>query len=167
MLKEVDVETAIKRKYPEGVVLVVTKDKRGKVNFAPVSWATNASNNPRTWIISLYKGHRTTKNIQSTKEFVICFPSKKQAKDVSYCGRVSGNKVDKSKKCKFTLLKSKIIKVPLIEDSVACFECKLLKEVRLPKIDHIVFIGAVLKAYISNEKKRLFHWGNYKVDIIK
>lgn len=166
-MKEVDVEVAIHKKYPEGVVLVVTKDKKGKVNFAPICWATNASYTPRTWIIATHKTHLTTKNIRDTKEFVICFPSKKQSKDVSYCGRISGKKINKVKKCKFKLIKSKKVKVPIIENSVACFECKLLKEVKLPKIDHVIFIGAVLKAYVSNEKKRLFHWGNYKVDIVK
>jgi len=166
-MREVDVKTALKRKYPESVVLVITMDKEGKVNFAPICWATNASRKPRTWVLAVNKVHRTTKNIRNTKEFVICFPSEKQIEDVSYCGKVSGNEVNKVKKCKFDLIKSKRIKVPLIENSVACFECKLFKEIRLPKIDHIIFIGEVLTAYISNEKKRLFHWGNYKLDIVK
>ena len=165
-MRAVDIETALKRKYPEGVVLVVTTDGK-KVNFAPVSWITNASRRSRSWVLSLYKGHRTTKNIEKNKEFVVCFPSEKQKKDVSYCGTVSGNDVDKLKKCKFTLTTAKNVKAPLIKDSVACFECKLLKEVVVPKSNHVIIIGEIVAAYVSKEKKRLFHWGNYKLNVIK
>lgn len=163
-MKKATIKAAIDTKYPEGVVLISCVNKNGKINFTPISWATNVSFKPRCWVLCMHKDHFSTKAILETREFVLCFPSKKQAKDVSYCGSVSGWDVDKTKKCRFKLLKAKEIKAPLIENSVACFECKLIE--KLKTLDYMIFIGKVLNAYTSKEKKRLFHIGGYKLKTV-
>ena len=156
-MKQVDMEKAVKKRYPERVALVVCKDGKGMVDVTPVGWFTLCNSEPRCWAISLHHKHYSHKVISETNEFVLCLPSYSQKKDILYCGNVSGWDEDKLKKCEFKTIPSKKVKPPLIEDCVACFECKVVEKAKAP--DHTVFIGEVLVAYISDRKDKVYNLG--------
>lgn len=156
-MKQVDIETAVKKRYPEGVALVVCKDEKGMVDVTPIGWFMLCNSEPRCWAISLYHKHYSHKIISETGEFVLCLPSYSQKKDILYCGSVSGWDEDKLKKCKSETVPSKKVKPPILKDCIACFECKVIEKIRAP--DHTIFVGEVLAAYISDRKDKVYNLG--------
>lgn len=158
-----EIKKAMRAKYPENVALIIAKDKKGKVDITPICYFTNASfvPYPETWAISLWKNHYSTSVIKKTKEFVLCIPSLKQKKDVSYCGHTSGRNTNKLEKTSFKTISSQKIKPPMIKDSIACFECKLIKNILI--YNQMLFIGKIVAAKYFKRGKKIYHHGNYKL----
>jgi len=156
-MKEMAAEDAIKKRHPEGVALVVCKDENGKVDVTPIGWFTLCNSKPRRWAICLYNKHYSHKIISETKEYSLCFPSYRQKNDVLYCGSVHGWDEDKLKKCKFKTVPSQTINPPIIEESIACFECKVVNTCDAG--DHTIFIGEIVASYVSDRKDKLYNLG--------
>lgn len=129
----------------------------GKVDLTPIGWFTLCNSKPRCFAICLFNKHFSHKVISDTKEFVLCFPSYSQKKDILYCGSVHGWDVDKLEKCKLKIIPSKTVKPPLIKDSIACFECKVINTCNAG--DHTIFIGEILISYISDRKDKVYNLG--------
>jgi len=156
---EVEWSEAIRRKYPEPVVLVVSCDREGRPNVMPAGWSMVTSAVPPMLAVSI--GHRryTHKLIEETGEFVIVFPSEVMGDLINYTGSCSGRDVDKFKEYNIETLKSKYVRPPLIKDAVACFECKVRG--KLVTGDHTIFAGEVLASYVSEKyKDRLYNFGD-------
>ena len=156
-MRQIDTEAAIKKRYPEGVALVVCKDAKGKASVTPIGWFTLCNSKPRCWAICLYNKHYSHNVISRTREYVLCLPSYSQRKDILYCGSISGWKEDKLKHCKFKTVRAKKIKPPILENSIACFECKVIKTCNAG--DHTIFIGEILASYISGRKDKTYNLG--------
>ena len=159
-MKKVNIEESIKKRHPEGVALIVCRDKK-KTSVTPIGWFMLCNSDPRCWAISLYHKHYSHKVISETKEFVLCLPSCSQKKDILYCGNVHGWNVDKLKNCNLKTIPSKKVKPPIIENSIACFECKVIKTCNLK--DHTIFIGEILTSYISDRKDKVYNLGERKL----
>lgn len=157
-MKKVEIEEALKFRCPEIVVLVVTKSAEDKIDITPIGWAMLGSSNPRTWAVGIAKRHYSHKAILDTKEFMVCLPHVSQKKDVLFCGSCSGWKVDKIPKTKFKILPAKKVKTPLIDKSLACFECKLIDQMETS--DHTIFLGEIVAAYTSGERDGLINLGH-------
>lgn len=164
-MKKVDINEALSFRHPEIVVLVVTKSKNGKINIAPIGWAMLGSSNPRTWAIGIAKQHYTHKAIMDSKEFTICLPSFEQKKDVLFCGTHTGWKINKLPKTKFKLLPATKVSSPLIDKTLACFECKLIDQ--LQTFDHTIFLGEIVAAHVSDRNNGLINIGHSKLVKIK
>ncbi len=164
---EVKIEEALGRRFPEQLALIVSRDLGGKINFCPIGYFCLASHNPRVWMIGVYKDHYTNKVISYTKEFVLCIPSMEQANDLLYCGSHHGWEVDKVKHTNFVLKDSKFIKVPFVENSVASFECKVIRDVVVG--DHTSFFGQVSAAHVSNKtwRDRIYNWDDKRLGNLK
>jgi len=161
-----DIEKAKKAKYPENVALIITSDRKGRIDITPICWFTNASwRFHETWAINLWKGHYSTELIKKNKEFVLCIPSIEQKKDISFCGSVSGRNVNKLEKCNFDIIKSSKVKTPMIKNSIACFECKLIKSMLV--YNQMLFVGEVVAARYFKKAKKVYHFGKYKLGAIK
>ena len=156
-MKLIDNEIAIKKRHPEGVALIVCKDNNGKVNITPIGWYTICNSKPQCFAICPYHKHFSHKVISETKEFVLCLPSYSQKKDILYCGSVHGWDVNKLEHCQLKVLPSKKVKPPIIEDSIACFECKVIKSTNVG--DHTIFIGEIVESYISDRKDKVYNLG--------
>jgi len=160
-MKEVGWPEAVRRKYPEPVVLVVSCDASGKPNVMPAGWSMVSSGRPPMLAISVGHGRYTHKLIEETNEFVLVFPSEEMKSLIDYTGSCSGRDVDKFAKYKIETIKSKHVKPPLIKDAVACFECRVRG--KLVSGDHTIFAGEVLASYISDKyKHRLYNFGDGK-----
>ena len=85
------------------------------------------------------------------------YNSQSQRKDILYCGSVSGWKEDKFKHCKFKTIRSKKVKPPILENSIACFVCKVTKTCNTG--DHTIFIGEILVSYVSGRKDKTYNLG--------
>ncbi|MCJ7728489.1 MAG: flavin reductase, partial [Sedimentisphaerales bacterium] len=75
MQKQVKFEQAVRTKYPEQVVIVIARDKKGKANPVTLGWSMFASGTPPMMAIAVHKGHYTVKCIRHSKCFTIVFPS--------------------------------------------------------------------------------------------
>lgn len=162
-----DTEEALKHRFPEAVALIVSKDKKGKINLCPIGYFSLITWEPKVWSIALYKSHYSTKVIDDTDEFVLCLPSIQQVKSVLYSGSVHGWSLDKTIKIDLKFGKSRKIRPPFIEDSIACFECKVIQK-HIVK-DHALFLGEVVSSYQSDKdwKEKIYNWDDKTLGTIK
>jgi len=160
-----EIRKAMTAKYPEDVALIVTKDREGRVDVTPICYFMNASFRPypETWAISLWKNHYSTELIKKNKD--LCIPSFKQKKDVSFCGSVSGRYVNKLERCNFKLIPSKKVEPPMIKNCIACFECKVIKKMLV--YNQMMFIGKVVAAKYFGGRKKIYHFGHYRLRAIR
>jgi len=123
----------------------VTIDEHGKPNIMGAGWWTFTSVRP--WMVAVSIGHPryTHECLEHCKEFVLCFPSEKQAKGAWLCGTKSGRKIDKFAQGEFTAIPSKFVKPPVIKDSTVAFECRVVSELECG--DHTLYNGEVLAAH--------------------
>ena len=162
MQKKSENNVAIKRKYPEPVILVIVKDKHGKYNPVPCSWAMVASGEPLMFAFALANERYSLDAVRKAGEFVISFPSESMADAVAYYGSCSGEDIDKFKEKPVHgwTEKAESIDSLILKDSVANFECILESEHTAG--DHIIIFARVLKSWENNDSsiKRLFNVGS-------
>jgi flavin reductase (DIM6/NTAB) family NADH-FMN oxidoreductase RutF len=164
MQKKVNISKALKRKYPEQVVLVTTRKPDGVVNVMAVGWTAIASGEPLMFMLGIDDGAYTYDLIRKTKEFTVAFPNEKMAKEVLFAGTRHGRNCDKIAESGLRIQKADKIKAPLIADAVANFECKLV-DIYRPG-DCPLIIGKVLAAHenVHSVVKRLYTVGaGYKM----
>jgi flavin reductase (DIM6/NTAB) family NADH-FMN oxidoreductase RutF len=159
---ETSVQKAWKRKYPEQVSWAISVDCEGKADIISLGWCMPTSFDPPMIAISVGKTRYSQKLISESREFVLAFPSEEMGKEVLYCGTHSGRDVDKFKETGLVAVPAKKVRPPLIEGCVANFECRVVGEIETG--DHTIFVGEIVAAHVSEEKKRrLYNLGDYKL----
>lgn len=166
MLKKIDTEVALNKRFPEAIALVVSKSNDGKITVCPVGYFALAAFNPKTWAISVYREHSTNKFIKETSEFVLCLPSFEQIDNVLIAGSGHYDK-DKMEKLDFEFSDVRTSQVPIIDGSVACFVCKVVEQVDVG--DHTTFFGEIVESYISDKtwEEKIYNWDNKNLGNIK
>ena len=134
--------------FPMQSVLVTCNDEKGKTNVITIAWHTTISRKPPLYGMSFAPTRHSYENIQ-TKEFVINFAPFELVEKIHFCGTHTGRKTDKIKETNLTLIPSKKIKTPYIEECFAHFECKLHKTIELG--DHQLIIGEVVNVLIKED----------------
>lgn len=158
----VDHESAVTRKYPEGVAIVIAKDGEGKFNPITVCWLMRTSFDPPMLAVSIGKARHSRAAIHDSGEFVVSIASAKMSQDAVFFGSVSGQDIDKlAERGTETLPATKIDGV-LLANAVANFECKLIGEVETG--DHVLFIGQIVAAHMHEDPDLggLYALGDYK-----
>ncbi|MBN1267992.1 MAG: flavin reductase family protein [Kiritimatiellae bacterium] len=151
MQKRTTVEQAFKRKYPEPVVLVTSRDKAGRPNVMAVGWTAIVSSGPWMFLLGIDSEALTFPNIRKTREFVIAYPHERMGKAVLHAGSVHGHGRDKLAEAKLKAQKASKVKAPLVADAVANFECKLVRIVTPG--DCPLVIGEVVAAHVNTNSK--------------
>jgi len=160
-MRKVLAEEALKRKYPEWIVLVVAADQEGRADVMPAGWCMVTSGHPPMLAVSIHPQRYTHKLLREAGEFVIAFPSVGQGPAVWYCGSHSGRHVDKIANTDLELLPASEIKAPLIKGAVANFECRLVSQ--MDTGDHTIFVGKVVAAHVEDEAPgRLVNFGDFR-----
>ena len=77
-------QQALRRKYPEQVVLVTTRGRNGRANVMAVGWIACASMEPPMFVLGIDQDAFTYRLIRETKEFVVAFPNEKMGKETLY-----------------------------------------------------------------------------------
>ena len=158
-MREVSFGEAMKRKYPEWVVLVVTLDGRGQVDLMPAGWAMIASHQPPMFAIAVGHTRYTHETIQAGKEFVVAFPSPGMEAATLYCGTHSGRDVDKLARTNLQVSPARHVKPPLIKGCIVNLECRLASAT--PAGDHTIFVGEVVASHVEDDvEKRLVNFGD-------
>jgi flavin reductase (DIM6/NTAB) family NADH-FMN oxidoreductase RutF len=103
--------------------------------------------------ISLAPKRYSASLIKTTQEFVINFIPYSLVEAAHYCGTHSGKKIDKVCKTGLTLIPSKKVSTPMIQEGYAHLECKLRQSISLG--DHLFFIGEVVA--VSSDENAFEH----------
>ncbi len=154
-MKSVEMREAINRKYPEWIFQLVTVDEAGKPNAMPAGWCTFCSGDPVMMAVSVAFARYTYELMEKSEEFVLALPNPEQKEAVYYCGTHSGRDVNKFEETKLETVPAAKVDVPLIEDSVACYECR--KTDSLVTGDHKIYAGEVVAAHLSEEFSRTLY----------
>lgn len=148
-MNEISMDTAIELGSPYPYTLVVTLNKQGKPNVMGLSWWTFTSLVPPMIAISVGQSRYTHECIQGCMEFVLCFPSKEQAKAAWLCGIKSGRKIDKLAATGLTTTPSKVVRPPIIERATVAYECKVVGMLECG--DHTLYNGEVVVVHGNPE----------------
>jgi flavin reductase (DIM6/NTAB) family NADH-FMN oxidoreductase RutF len=160
-MREIKPEEALKRKYPESIVLVSCCGEEGRPNLIPLGWSMQTSFSPPMIAISVGKTRYSHKLIRKTKEFVLTFPGIDMEEEILFCGTHSGREIDKIKELKLKTLPAETVKPPLIEKAMVNMECRVTGS--LDTGDHTIFAGQIIKAHVSDKEiKKLYTVGHFK-----
>lgn len=159
MQKITTVEEAWGRKYPEQVVLAITRNTEGRVNLMAIGWVCICSDEPPMFLIGIDDNAYTLELIRESKEFVIAYPSSTMAKETLYVGTTHGHREDKGKISGLEFAPAEKIDVPILADAVANFECRFVTEYRPGNCPLIV--GEVVASQVNSDEeiKRLVNLG--------
>lgn len=107
------------------VLIVAAYDEQGKANAMNAAWGGIFTD--ETIGICLSEGHKTTKNILTTKAFTVSMATADRVVACDYVGIVSGNKEpDKFAKAGFTAVRSEVVNAPIIQELPMTLECELV-----------------------------------------
>jgi len=149
------------RKFITNVGLVTSTGSFGD-NVMAAEWTHHISYKPGLIAICLMKHEATLDNIRETKEFGVSLCSTDQAVMSSVSGGNTGketNKINALKELGFGFYPGKEIKSLMVKDAALNVECKLVKEIELG--DHIMMIGEVIAASITDKEPLAYHQGRY------
>lgn len=127
--------------YPIPAVMVTSGDMENS-NIMTVAWTGIVNSDPALVYISVRKARYSYNLIKENKEFVINLTTEDLAYATDWCGVRSGAKFDKFKEMKLTKEKANFVKCPLIKESPASIECKVIDEKDFGS--HTMFLGEVL-----------------------
>ncbi len=164
MQKISTIEEAWARKYPEQVVLAITRNRDGRVNLMAIGWVCIASDEPPMFIIGIDDNAYTLELLRESREFVIAYPAGNMAQETIYVGTTHGHNEDKALKSGLKFAPATMVEVPLLADAVANFECRLVEEYRPGNCPLIV--GEVVACHVNSDESitRLVNFGQgYKL----
>lgn len=130
MQKITTIEKAWQRKYPEQVVLCVTRSAEGKINIMTIGWVSIVSDDPVMYMVGIDDPAYTLELIRQQKEFVLAFPAKSMAEAALFCGTVHGHNCNKGLESGLEFAPAALVNVPILSDAVVNLECKLVAEYR-------------------------------------
>ena len=128
-------------------VILVGSNIEGKANFNVIAYCGIISRNPSIIFISSMQTNYTNKGIHQNNTFSLNIPSADLVQKVDYLGITSGRDVDKSKL--FDVFYGELESAPMINECPLNMECKVIDKLNFNKME--VFIGEVVKAYISDD----------------
>jgi flavin reductase (DIM6/NTAB) family NADH-FMN oxidoreductase RutF len=161
----------IKQMSKDGL-LMVTAGADGKPNVMTIGWGTvGILWSLPVFVVFVRPSRYTYSRLQQSDEFTVNVPDKTLAKVVLHCGTVSGRNNDKFKQMGLTLAEAKTVKIPVIQECIMHYECRVVyrndvvpaaldKEIissAYPKGDfHRIYYGRILTAYADeNAVKKL------------
>ena len=134
---------------PVPVVLITCKNSEGKDNVFTVAWVGTICSKPPMLSISVRPERLSYGYIKESMEFTINLPTRKQTKEVDFCGVRSGRQIDKIKECGFNLQEGEKVKSSYIKECPVNIECKVKDIIKLGS--HDMFIAEVLCSHIDED----------------
>ena len=103
--------------YPLPVLIIATYDESGKADAMNAAWGGLYDTDLVELCLSA--GHKTTKNILSSKAFTISFATKENVEASDYVGIECAN---------LTTQKAKFVNAPIIDQFPMCLECEFVRQ---------------------------------------
>ena len=131
-------------------------------NLTVLGWHMPVSRQPFRYAISLEKHRFSLHLIRESGVFVVNFLSLSHRDAALAFAKQSGMHADKF--AKIEKLEAHSIDCPRLRDAAAFLECRLESEHDLD--DHALLIGRVLNSRVLSDRRRLFHLGNGRFDVL-
>ena len=132
---------------PVPAVLVGTGGHGFKNNLITVAWAGVVSSSPLMLSISVRPGRFSHEALEKTGEFTLNVPTSEQAKQVDWCGIVSGRDHDKYAETGLTASACSEIAAPAVEECPVSLECRVSRKLQLGA--HDMFLAEILAVQVS------------------
>jgi flavin reductase (DIM6/NTAB) family NADH-FMN oxidoreductase RutF len=132
--------------YPMPAFLIGANVEK-RPNFMTAAWSGIACGEPPMISVALRHPRYTLKGVEQNMTFSVNVPSVDQAREVDYCGIVTGAKVDKAAVCKFDVFYGALETAPMVKQCPVNLECKV--EHMLDLGSHILIIGKIEEVYVS------------------
>jgi len=147
MLVEVDRENSVYMLHPRPAVVIVAGDWEDYSAMA-ASWIMPVSRRPPLLAVAVSPRRYTYTHISRTGGFAVCVLPLSHLKALHFLGTVSGREVrDKIAAAGLTKVRAKRIGCPVIGESIAVAECRVLKDMEAG--DHRLIVGEVLEYYVK------------------
>ncbi|QGP91453.1 4-hydroxyphenylacetate 3-monooxygenase reductase component [Neomoorella glycerini] len=131
--------------------------KKGeKHDLTTVAWFTQQSSNPPQVMVSLHPHRYVLELLDAAGEFVLSILADDQEDIAAFCGTHSGRDVDKIKELGLATEPAAMVTTPRVKDALANLECRVSG--RYQKGDHVIIVGQVVAANVSNDKKPLLYY---------
>lgn len=109
----------------EDGLLLVTEGKDAKPNVMTIGWGTIGSIWSRPIFIVLVRPSRYTySRLEEVSDFTVNVPPRELAAAASHCGTVSGRDHDKFQEMQLTVIPSREVRAPIIQECVLHYECR-------------------------------------------
>jgi flavin reductase (DIM6/NTAB) family NADH-FMN oxidoreductase RutF len=137
------------RCYPLPVPLVLSGTGNDVSMFA-VAWITVAGSNPPAIAMVAGRRHHTVALIRETRAFTVNFAPSRLAREVDYCGLVSGRDHKKAAETGLTLVPSAVVTPPIVDECPYNLECRLVEEIELAT-GSLMIVGEIVEAHADVE----------------
>ncbi len=141
--------------YPLRVVLITSKSG-AKENVMAAAWCFPISMEPPLFGVSISRKRFSHGLISNGRAFAINLVDAKMKEKAIAAGRSSGKERDKFAEFSIAREYGKL-GLPLLKDSPASIECKLVNEIELG--DHVLFVGEAVNIVERRKAKGLYHAG--------
>jgi flavin reductase (DIM6/NTAB) family NADH-FMN oxidoreductase RutF len=136
-------------------VVLLTTRHQGVENVWPIDWHLPLSFEPELYAVCLTSGGFGTELIRASGVFVVNFVPVDWQEIIFYCGRTSGQAVDKFQETGLVKETAVSIDAPRLKDALGFLECDVIQTVETG--DHTLFIGQVCHAAQNRDAARLHH----------
>jgi flavin reductase (DIM6/NTAB) family NADH-FMN oxidoreductase RutF len=130
-------------------ILLAGANIGGKPNFMEIGSGMVLSSDPPMVELPVRFHQLTLSGILENRTFSVNLPSVDNARELDYCGIISGRDTDKVKDCNFTVFYGKLGTAPMIEQFPVNLECRLLHI--LSSHIHAIVIGQIEATCVSEE----------------
>jgi flavin reductase (DIM6/NTAB) family NADH-FMN oxidoreductase RutF len=137
-MKEERDNKSFNRLINHGPVILVSTARKGKPNVMTIAWHTPVSHSPPMLAVSIAPQRHSCRLIRESEDLVLNVPTVKMAKEILFCGTVSGRDIDKFRETGLTPSAAGVVKPPHIEECIGHIECQVRDEVVAG--DHSLFI---------------------------
>jgi flavin reductase (DIM6/NTAB) family NADH-FMN oxidoreductase RutF len=149
------------RKLKDPGLLLVSTNKQGKNNVMTIGWGLiGVFWGKPVFTVSVRSSSYTRELIEDSGEFTVNVPEEGMNDIVQYCGEVSGREHDKFSECKLSLLPSRFVRVPIIEQCKLHYECRVVQ--RTDIIPRVVPVRFFIRVLIAKTKEIFHRGGNYR-----
>jgi flavin reductase (DIM6/NTAB) family NADH-FMN oxidoreductase RutF len=130
--------------YPR-LTVIVTARARGTNNAMAAAWHTPISTKPPLFAVSIAAKRFTYELISESKEFAINFVPYRKVRLIVSVGASTGREIDKFKEFNIATEKPVKIAAPILKDSYAAYECKLVDNRECG--DHNLLVGEIIATH--------------------
>ncbi|MGF1628950.1 MAG: flavin reductase family protein [Kiloniellaceae bacterium] len=149
---KVDLPVSQVRRYLEpGPIVLVSSAWRGETNIMTMGWHTVMEFTPALLGCMISAGNHSFELIRNSGECVINLPTTALTDEVVGIGNTTGGVVDKFERFGLTAEKARAVKVPLIRECHAAFECRLHDDSLVERYNFFIF--EVVKAEVAPRPK--------------
>jgi len=135
---------------PTPALLITSVSAVGRSNIISIAWATPHSHTPPLVGVAVHRERYSHTLISRTGVYGVNVLPLSLSKAIQYCGDVSGADVDKFKGAGLTAIPGKVLNVPMIEEAIGRFECRVTDV--LATGDHDLFVAEVVFAEAREDR---------------